>query len=309
MEASPNSFYLFNSFFFLFSFLSWNQDTRTHLPIFFLLPSPPSHPLVTTAAPPSLSAATARRSPLPPTRHRDPSPTDATLPLAAHSATVSHRLPSPIPSRPLFRREPLLPFSEAPSPRPWSSEPLALILRSSVSWQDLKVNLLVDASVDDGYHLQISFLHTLRQITGVLAGIYEVLPKHLATEQVSVLMQVILITHVERVNRKLMGIPFLIVTVIKFGHMSSDLLAYGASDGSLTVCTVSTPPSVLKQFTGHTKDVTANNQYIASASIDKTVRVWDIPKGLCMRVIYGVSSQLCIRFNPVSNFNPFIVGK
>ncbi|KAL8556153.1 hypothetical protein ACS0TY_003807 [Phlomoides rotata] len=96
------------------------------------------------------------------------------------------------------------------------------------------------------------------------------------------------------------------VTVIKFGHMSSDLLAYGASDGSLTVCTVSTPPSVLKQFTGHTKDVTdfdfsANNQYIASASIDKTVRVWDIPKGLCMRVIYGVSSQLCIRFNPVNN--------
>lgn len=95
------------------------------------------------------------------------------------------------------------------------------------------------------------------------------------------------------------------VTVIKFGHMSSDLLAYGAADGSLTVCTVSTP-SVLKQLTGHTKDVTdfdfsSNNQYIASASIDKTVRVWDISKGICMRVIYGVTSQLCIRFNPVNN--------
>ncbi|GFP85907.1 WD repeat-containing protein 13 [Phtheirospermum japonicum] len=96
------------------------------------------------------------------------------------------------------------------------------------------------------------------------------------------------------------------VTVIKFGHMSSDLLAYGASDGSLTVCTVSTPPSIQKQLTGHSKDVTdfdfsANNQYIASASIDKTVRVWDIPKGVCMRVIYGVSSQLCIRFHPMNN--------
>ncbi|KAL3621276.1 hypothetical protein CASFOL_036188 [Castilleja foliolosa] len=96
------------------------------------------------------------------------------------------------------------------------------------------------------------------------------------------------------------------VTVIKFGHMSSDLLAYGASDGSLTVCTVSTPPSIQKQLTGHLKDVTdfdfsANNQYIASASIDKTVRVWDIPKGVCMRVIYGVSSQLCIRFHPMNN--------
>ncbi|KAL3843423.1 hypothetical protein ACJIZ3_000826 [Penstemon smallii] len=96
------------------------------------------------------------------------------------------------------------------------------------------------------------------------------------------------------------------VTVIKFGHMSSDLLAYGSSDGSLTVCSVSTPPTILKQLTGHTKDVTdfdfsANNQYIASSSVDKTVRVWDISKGLCMRVIYGVSSQLCIRFHPMNN--------
>ncbi|KAL6517332.1 hypothetical protein OROMI_033033 [Orobanche minor] len=101
------------------------------------------------------------------------------------------------------------------------------------------------------------------------------------------------------------------VTVIKFGHMSSDLLAYGASDGSLTVCTVSVPPLIQKQLTGHTKDVTgwincyfdfsANNQYIASASMDKTVRVWDILRGICMRVIYGISSQLCIRFHPVNN--------
>ncbi|KAG9145921.1 hypothetical protein Leryth_023823 [Lithospermum erythrorhizon] len=96
------------------------------------------------------------------------------------------------------------------------------------------------------------------------------------------------------------------VTVIKFGHMSSDLLAYGATDGSLTVCTVSPTPSVIKQLTGHSKDVTdfdfsANNQYIASSSMDKTVRVWDISKGICIRVIYGVSSQLCIRFHPVNN--------
>ncbi|XP_024965195.1 WD repeat-containing protein 13-like isoform X2 [Cynara cardunculus var. scolymus] len=96
------------------------------------------------------------------------------------------------------------------------------------------------------------------------------------------------------------------VTVIKFGHMSSDILAYGATDGTLTVCTVSEPPSVMKKLTGHSKDVTdfdftLNNQYIASSSLDKTVRVWDIPKGLCIRVIYGVASQLCIRFHPVNN--------
>ncbi|KAM3743218.1 hypothetical protein ACB098_07G127600 [Castanea mollissima] len=96
------------------------------------------------------------------------------------------------------------------------------------------------------------------------------------------------------------------VTVLKFGHMSSDLLAYGASDGTLTVCTVSEPPSVLNELKGHSKDVTdfdfsSNNQYIASSSMDKTVRVWEISKGLCIRVIYGVSSQLCIRFHPVNN--------
>ncbi|PON77408.1 Guanine nucleotide-binding protein, beta subunit [Trema orientale] len=96
------------------------------------------------------------------------------------------------------------------------------------------------------------------------------------------------------------------VTVLKFGHMNSDLLAYGASDGTLTVCTVSDPPSVIKHLKGHSKDVTdfdfsSNNQYIASSSMDKTVRVWEISKGLCIRVIYGVSSQMCIRFHPVNN--------
>lgn len=46
------------------------------------------------------------------------------------------------------------------------------------------------------------------------------------------------------------------VTILKFGHMSSDLLAYGASDGTLTVCTVSDPPKVSKLLNGHSKDVT-----------------------------------------------------
>ncbi|KAK8531945.1 hypothetical protein V6N12_053402 [Hibiscus sabdariffa] len=96
------------------------------------------------------------------------------------------------------------------------------------------------------------------------------------------------------------------VTVLKFGHTSSDLLAYGAADGTLTVCTVSDPPSVIHQLKGHSKDVTdfdfsSNNQYIASSSVDKTVRVWELSKGICIRVIYGVSPQLCIRFHPVNN--------
>ncbi|XP_014494602.1 WD repeat-containing protein 13 [Vigna radiata var. radiata] len=96
------------------------------------------------------------------------------------------------------------------------------------------------------------------------------------------------------------------VSVLKFGHKSSDLLAYGAADGTLTVCNVSENPSVIKQLEGHSNDVTdfdftSNNQYIASSSWDKTVRVWEIAKGICIRVIYGVCPQLCIRFHPVNN--------
>ncbi|XP_061957782.1 uncharacterized protein LOC133679256 isoform X2 [Populus nigra] len=79
-----------------------------------------------------------------------------------------------------------------------------------------------------------------------------------------------------------------------------------AADGTLTVCSVSEPPSVIKQLEGHSKDVTdfnfsSNNQYIASASMDKTVRVWELSKVICIRVIYGISSQLCIRFHLVNN--------
>lgn len=55
--------------------------------------------------------------------------------------------------------------------------------------------------------------------------------------------------------------------------MSSDLLAYGASDGSLTVCTVSMPPSILKQLTGHTKDVTGwINWYLVKQSFIQSYR-------------------------------------
>ena len=36
--------------------------------------------------------------------------------------------------------------------------------------------------------------------------------------------------------------------------------------------------------------------------MDKTVRVWELSKGLCIRVIYGVSSQMCIRFHPVITY-------
>ncbi|KAK6159505.1 hypothetical protein DH2020_006819 [Rehmannia glutinosa] len=174
-----------------------------------------------------------------------------------------------------------------------------------------QVNLLVDASVDDGYHLQVHYPRSLRQTVGDVRSFSQALSHRTSFSSNA--------SDIEYPRKKkvepaysFVGMHCIfdqckaMVTVIKFGHMSSDLLAYGASDGSLTVCTVSMPPSIQNQLTGHTKDVTdfdfsTNNQYIASASMDKTVRVWDISKGVCMRVIYGVSPQLCIRFHPVNN--------
>lgn len=41
--------------------------------------------------------------------------------------------------------------------------------------------------------------------------------------------------------------------------------------------------------------------------MDKTVRVWELSKGDCIRVIYGVSSQLCIRFHPVSSLTDYLL--
>ncbi|XP_074592444.1 uncharacterized protein LOC141848301 [Curcuma longa] len=45
-------------------------------------------------------------------------------------------------------------------------------------------------------------------------------------------------------------------TIVKFGHMSSNLLAYGASDGSLTICNASEQPSLCHQLKGHSKAIT-----------------------------------------------------
>ncbi|KAJ7533984.1 hypothetical protein O6H91_13G074200 [Diphasiastrum complanatum] len=102
------------------------------------------------------------------------------------------------------------------------------------------------------------------------------------------------------------------VNVLKFGHLSSVLLAFAASDGSLTICSIDDPPRILQNLKGHTKEITdfdwsLNNQYICSSSLDKSVRIWDVSSGQCVRVIYEKSAQLCICFNSVNN-NLLLVG-
>ncbi|XP_024520525.1 WD repeat-containing protein 13 [Selaginella moellendorffii] len=102
------------------------------------------------------------------------------------------------------------------------------------------------------------------------------------------------------------------VNVVRFGNLSSDLLAFGAADGTLTVCSLEGSPRVLHLLRGHSKEITdfdwsLNNKYLCSSSLDKSVRIWDTSEGHCIRVIYDKVSQLCIRFHPVNN-NYLVVG-
>ncbi|KAL0656540.1 hypothetical protein Bca4012_077124 [Brassica carinata] len=111
------------------------------------------------------------------------------------------------------------------------------------------------------------------------------------------------------------------VTVLKFGHMSSDLLAYGASDGTLTVCSLSEEPSVLKRqatrkirFTHF--DFSSNNQYIASSqyeygscqellwSEDSNVYFYDLtkPKHTCVNKLQDHRFPvMCVAWNHGEN--------
>ncbi|KAL5976632.1 hypothetical protein ACLOJK_020965 [Asimina triloba] len=82
------------------------------------------------------------------------------------------------------------------------------------------------------------------------------------------------------------------VTVLKFGHMRSDLLAYGASDGSLTVCTVSQPPSILQQLRGHSKDVTGIE---ALWKVVSSVQLWNSVISELLKVLgFGCHTRGCV---------------
>eukprot|EP00250_Pteridium_aquilinum_P008901 c18293_g1_i1 orf=182-1114(+) len=102
------------------------------------------------------------------------------------------------------------------------------------------------------------------------------------------------------------------VNVVRFGHRSSELLGFGASDGRIAVCTVMDPPGILHHLEGHSKSITdfdfsLNNQYLCSSSMDRSVRIWDVEKEHCVRIVYDNTEQLCVRFHPVNN-NFLVLG-
>ncbi|KAJ7370709.1 WD repeat-containing protein 13, partial [Desmophyllum pertusum] len=99
------------------------------------------------------------------------------------------------------------------------------------------------------------------------------------------------------------------VTVIKFAHGDKYRLACSSTDGTLSVCAlVPSPPSVTCTLRGHTAAVadfewTMNNDKIASASLDRTTRVWNPESGKCLRVLDDSQScgVMACRFQPLNN--------
>eukprot|EP00897_Mesotaenium_endlicherianum_P000657 jgi/Mesen1/10592/ME000085S09924 len=96
------------------------------------------------------------------------------------------------------------------------------------------------------------------------------------------------------------------VEKVKFSRTRSDTLAFGATDGTLQICYVGDTPRVVHELKGHTKAISdfewsLGDDYLCSASQDKSVRVWDAGAGVCIRFIYFPAPLLCIRFHPLNN--------
>ncbi|KAF5304432.1 hypothetical protein FQR65_LT07962 [Abscondita terminalis] len=105
------------------------------------------------------------------------------------------------------------------------------------------------------------------------------------------------------------------VTMVKFANNDRSRFCCSSVDTTLSICCVnSTPPTVISVLKGHTKAVTgfdwsANNDLIASASLDGTIKVWNVADNICLRSINDPtnSTLLCCLYNNINN-NLLITG-
>lgn len=102
------------------------------------------------------------------------------------------------------------------------------------------------------------------------------------------------------------------VTVLKFGCLSSALLAYGGQDGVVRIaelgdtCTVR---HVLKQHQRAVSDLdwSLDNTFLLSAGLDGSVTMWLAATGQLLRIFLTASAACCARFHLV-NQNLVMVG-
>ncbi|GJQ71200.1 hypothetical protein Trydic_g1097 [Trypoxylus dichotomus] len=105
------------------------------------------------------------------------------------------------------------------------------------------------------------------------------------------------------------------VTMVKFANNDQSMLCCSSVDGTLSLCNVTgLPPHVTGILKGHKQAVTgfdwsADNELLASSSLDGTIRVWKVNEFTCLRTIEDPqkSQLLCCMFQPVNN-NLLITG-
>ncbi|KNC50986.1 TKL/DRK protein kinase [Thecamonas trahens ATCC 50062] len=111
-----------------------------------------------------------------------------------------------------------------------------------------------------------------------------------------------------------LGSPLQPVSTVAFARQLEPVrFGYACMDGSIhLVSGVEDGDESKVALSGHTKAVTdfdwsLSGDFVVSASLDKTARVWDAFSGTTLRIVYGKAELFAIRFHPLNN-NLFVVG-
>ena len=102
------------------------------------------------------------------------------------------------------------------------------------------------------------------------------------------------------------------LTAVRFAHANASVIAFAAMDGTVTLATLDGGGEVMHVLEGHTHPVTdfdwsVSDDWVLTVSTDKTLRIWDVRQGVCVRIVYAKSEAFTARFHP-RNSNVFVVG-
>eukprot|EP00803_Ostreobium_quekettii_P004647 evm.model.scf_1482.4 EVM.evm.TU.scf_1482.4 scf_1482:32234-35297(+) len=88
------------------------------------------------------------------------------------------------------------------------------------------------------------------------------------------------------------------VTVLSFGKLTSNLLAYASIDGNVWVARLGHVPIVQKLSGGHGKEIrgmdwSADNSWLVTCATDCSVCLWDVDRGICSRRLMTPEASSC----------------